>query len=194
MIKIFLRVVLLMIWSDLIYCDCVNMVSKYFECSRLKMLAASPSFIPDPSLTGNFFDETFYAKQELENKSLNQAVEFFESIYNASRCEYFTCKCIASGIDLFDGKLSVFFDSRGASLGFKKMIGDLNDNVELNEHRKPDSEVFRVVMDFEDEPTTLAKFCSKYDVSFKRIRFYQDFDFCKSELDSDVNFQLFAFI
>lgn len=189
MSKILLGVILVIIWSGLIYCDCINMVSKYFECSRLKMLQASPSFIPDPSLTGNLLDETFYAKQELESMSLDQAVVFFESIYNASTCEYFTCKCIASGIDSFDGKLSVFFDSHGASLGFKKMISDLNDNVELNERRKPDSEVFRVVMDFEDEPTTLAKFCSKYDVSFKRIRFYQDFDFCKSELDSDVNFK-----
>lgn len=146
---------------------CANVIKTYYECIYLNMSNSSGVFSPvGGNTSGNSLNDTFLGSQ-IDGLKLKHAMILYAQIYDASKCNSYTCDCIRSQIITSSADYSLLFQSMK---GLEIMIGELN--IDQEQNQLPQAELEAYYSGFTGGLSALGRFCTKFEFALSRNSFY----------------------
>ena len=184
--------------------ECFELIQQYYECKNLVMIdpnnvtyPPSPfifdasnkpnenykyppkTYIPNPSIPNNKLSDTFYQNLNLNQMTIDQAMDLFRSIYNEIyNCNSAFCKCTKTGIimDYMNGEYnqySLYFLNETTLNQIKIILSEFNSKFKPNMKSYSSLQTFfQSKIHSNQTLPTLAQFCMKYDYTDERFLYY----------------------
>ena len=184
--------------------ECFELIQQYCECKNLVMIDPNnapkypndykktgfnflneeynyqpKTYIPDPTIENNLLNDAFYQSLNLNQMTIDQAMNLFRTIYNEIyNCNSTFCNCVKTGIimDYMSGeynRYSLYFLNETTFEQVKIIL------FEFNNKFQSDMLNYSSLQTFFDSKThsnqtlpTLAQFCMKYDYTNERFLYY----------------------
>ena len=207
--------------------ECFELVQQYYECKNLVMIdpnnvtyPPSPfvfdasnkpndnykyppkTYIPNPSIPNNKLSDTFYKNLNLNQMTMDQAMNLFRTIYTEmNNCSSAFCNCTKTGIimDYMNGEYNRYslYILNDTTLDQAKIIMS-----EFNSKFQSKMKSYSSLQTFFNSKThsnqtlpTLAQFCMKYDYTDERFLYYSGSTDCfTDDTVSFINFLAFFYV
>ena len=167
--------------------ECFELVQQYYECKNLIMRNLTYDTFPPvpydpiPWVPNNTLNDTFYQNLNLGQMTLDQAMELFRTIYNETyNCTSYFCKCVTTGIvDQYKfgryNRFSLFFRNQTNFDQVKIVLSEFIAKFQANLSSYDALQSFFASKAHRNQNlTTLAQFCMKYDYTDERLLYYND--------------------
>ena len=158
--------------------QCYDLIRQYNQCKHLKMEFKKIDYIKKEKYFVNYtanFDLTdrFYRKLMSKEMNFNKAMNLFRKIYTETdNCTSEFCKCVSLGVIDYHGNYSLYFRNKDVFPHVKRIIEDFNKKFES--YLKPYSQLrYNEKLNSDQNLSSLAQFCIKYDYSYNRYGYYK---------------------
>lgn len=152
--------------------DSYFFLQRYYECKNLQMIQNEwGSYYPNPNITGNSLNDSFFQSLNLQSKTFSQAMAMYKKIYDETSKKGAQCKKVCQCFQGYMQFYQVYFRNAKSVAGVVTIYTQyinayksymLTEAQILNEYYYKNGKNF----------TTLAKFSIKNDFTYYRSYFY----------------------